>query len=57
MSRIDELNYKLYFVLCLLSGLGNFVVGFHIYSSSNSSVFADKVSKKQSNIWIRRHYN
>ena len=43
--------------LCLmLSGLGNFVVDCHIWSTSSSSVFAN-VAKKQSNVGIRRHYN
>ena len=41
----------------MLSGLGNFMVDFHIQSSSSSSVFANKVPKKQSAIWIRRHYD
>ena len=40
----------------MLSGLGNFVVDCHIKSTSSSSVFAN-VAKKQSNVWIRRHYN
>ena len=46
-----------FFGLCLMfSGLGNFVVDYHIYSTSSSSVFAN-VAKKQSNVGIRRHYN
>ena len=44
-----------FFGLCLmLSGLGNFVVDCHIWSTSSRSVFA---AKKQSNVGIRRHYN
>ena len=38
----------------MLSGLGNFVVDCHIYSTSSSSVFAN-VAKKQNNVGIRRH--
>ena len=38
----------------MLSGLGNFVVDCHIWSTSSSLVF---VAKKQSNVGIRRHYN
>ena len=40
----------------MLSGLGNFMVDCHIYSTSSSSVFAN-VAKKQSNVGMRRHYN
>ena len=49
--------HNFFFGLCLmLSGLGNFVVDCHIWSTSSSSVFA-YVAKKQSNVRIRRHYN
>ena len=41
----------------MLSGLGNFVVDYNIYSTSSSSVFTNNVAKKQSNIRIKRHYN
>ena len=40
----------------MLSGLWNFVVDCHIWSTSSSPVFAN-VAKKQSNVGIRRHYN
>ena len=40
----------------MLSGLENFVVDCHVYSTSSSSVFAN-IGKKQSNVGIRRHYN
>ena len=33
----------------MLSGLGNFVVDCHIWSTSSSSVFANVAAKKQSN--------
>ena len=38
----------------MLSGLGNFVVDCHIWSTGSSSVF---VAKKQSNVGMRRNYN
>ena len=37
----------------MLSGLRNFVLDCPIYSTSKSSVFANNVPKKQSNIRIR----
>ena len=40
----------------MYSGLGNFEVDCHIWSTSSSSVFAN-VAKKQSNLGIRRRYN
>ena len=39
----------------MLSGLENFVVDCHIWTTSSSSVFAN-VAKKQSNVGIRRLY-
>ena len=43
--------------LCTQAGnLGNFVVDCLIQSTSSRSAFAN-VAKKQSNVWIRRHYN
>ena len=58
-EQIRELTDDLhdFFGLCLmLSGLENFVVDCHVYSTSSSSVFAN-IGKKQSNVGIRRHYN
>ena len=40
----------------MLSGLGNFVVDCHIWSTSSGLGFTN-VAKKQSNVRIRRHYN
>ena len=51
MNWTDELNY---FLDCfMLSGLRNFVVDCSIQSTSSSSVSANNVPKKQSNIRIR----
>ena len=50
----DELNY---FLDCfILSDLGNFVLDCPIESTGSSSLFANNVPKKHSNIKIRRYY-
>ena len=49
-----ELTHDFFGLCLMLSGLGNFVVDCHIWSTSSSLVF---VAKKQSNVGIRRHYN
>ena len=55
-EKTRELTHDFLGLCSMLSGLGNFVVDCHIWSTSSSSVFAN-VAKKQSNVGIRRHYN